>query len=74
MQTFSGTQYTGVGVSPGRIIGPVRQMPHPVSEPPMGERLAADTTPEDASAALRTAAKAVQASLTERSAGAPGAG
>jgi len=74
VQTHTGTEYTGVGVSPGRIIGSVRQMPHPVSEPPVGERLAADLTPEEASAALRTASQAVQASLTQRSVGAQGAG
>lgn len=74
MQTFPDTEYTGVGVSPGRIIGSVRQMPHPVSEPPVGEQLAADSTPEEASTALRTASKAVQTSLTARSVGAQGAG
>ena len=64
--------FSGVGVSPGRIIGPIRQMPKPVSEPPSGERLADGTTPEDAAAALRAATKAVQAELKERAATAAG--
>ena len=66
--------FTGVGVSPGRIVGSVRQMPKAVSEPPAGEKLASSTTAEDAAVTLRTAAKVVQAELKERSVGATGAG
>jgi len=69
MQIFS-----GVGVSPGRIIGPIRQMPKPVSEPPQGERLAESTTPDEAAALLRTASKAVNTELKGRSEAAHGAG
>ncbi|RYV52789.1 phosphoenolpyruvate--protein phosphotransferase [Pengzhenrongella frigida] len=58
--------FTGVGVSPGRVLGTVRQMPAPVSEPPAGERLAASTSADDAVAALRAASKAVQAELKSR--------
>jgi phosphotransferase system enzyme I (PtsI) len=49
-------------------------MPKPVSEPPHGERLPASTTPEEAAAALRTAAKAVHDELKHRSEGTRGAG
>ncbi|MDQ1623466.1 MAG: phosphoenolpyruvate-protein phosphotransferase system enzyme, partial [Actinomycetota bacterium] len=62
MQTF-----TGVGVSPGRIIGPIRQMPHPISEPASGERLPEGVTAEEATAALKSAAKAVHDGLKARS-------
>lgn len=69
-----GRTFSGVGVSPGRIIGSILQMPRAVREPAVGERLAEGTTSEEASTALRTAAKAVQANLTARSVGASGAG
>lgn len=69
MQIFS-----GVGVSPGRIIGSVRQMPKAVSEPPQGEPLAESTTPDEAVATLRAAARAVHDELKRRSEGAQGAG
>ncbi|MBJ2120533.1 phosphoenolpyruvate--protein phosphotransferase [Arthrobacter sp. MSA 4-2] len=59
--------FSGVGVSPGRVIGTIRQMPKPVSEPPNGERLREGVTPEDAAAALRSATKAVQSELKQRS-------
>ncbi len=59
--------FSGVGVSPGRVIGTIRQMPKPVSEPPKGERLREGVTPEEAAAALRSATKAVQAELKQRS-------
>ncbi|WP_309485704.1 phosphoenolpyruvate-utilizing N-terminal domain-containing protein, partial [Arthrobacter sp. ES1] len=58
--------FPGVGVSPGRIIGPVRQMPKPVSEPPAGEQLPAGVTAEEATAALKTAARAVHDVLKAR--------
>jgi len=73
VETLSDNTFNGVGVSPGRIIGSVRQMPKPVSEPPVGERLTHDT-PEAAVEALRAAAKSVQASLNDRAASASGAG
>ena len=59
--------FQGVGVSPGRIIGPIRQMPKPVSEPPAGEPLPAGISAEDATAALKAAAKAVHDELKARS-------
>ncbi len=70
----AGTRFGGVGVSPGRVIGSILLMPAAVREPAVGEQLAAETSPEDASEALRQAAKAVQASLTERAGSASGAG
>ncbi|WP_309075126.1 phosphoenolpyruvate--protein phosphotransferase [Paenarthrobacter sp.] len=66
--------FQGVGVSPGRIIGSVRQMPKPVSEPPSGERLAADVSPEDAVAGLKAAAQAVHDELKGRADSASGDG
>ncbi|MBO1268363.1 phosphoenolpyruvate--protein phosphotransferase [Arthrobacter cavernae] len=66
--------FQGVGVSPGRIIGTIRQMPRPVSEPPSGERLAANTTAEDAVAGLKTAARAVHDELKARAERASGDG
>ncbi|MEV7663783.1 phosphoenolpyruvate--protein phosphotransferase [Paenarthrobacter sp. NPDC089316] len=66
--------FQGVGVSPGRIIGSVRQMPKPVSEPPSGERLAADVAPEDAVARLKAAAQAVHDELKARAESASGDG
>jgi phosphotransferase system enzyme I (PtsI) len=57
--------FSGVGVSPGRIIGTVRQMPKPIGEPAAEDR-APSTTPEDAVAALQAASRAVQAQLKAR--------
>ncbi|MBG6212802.1 MAG: phosphoenolpyruvate--protein phosphotransferase [Cryobacterium sp.] len=73
-QTEIGRTFAGVGVSPGRIIGSILLMPKAVREPAVGERLAEGTSSEEASAALRNAAKAVQTNLTDRSVGASGAG
>lgn len=63
---------TGIGVSPGRVLGAVRQMPRPVREPSPGERFAADTTAERETDRLKSAAKAVQAELRSRAAAASG--
>ncbi|PPB50981.1 phosphoenolpyruvate--protein phosphotransferase [Arthrobacter pityocampae] len=57
--------FAGVGVSPGRVIGPVRHMPPSVGEPPAGERHDTDT-PEESVAALKAAAKTVQEELKRR--------
>lgn len=65
--------FSGVGVSPGRIIGSIRQMPKPVSEPPAGERLAASLSADAAAELLRASAKTVQVELQNRAAGATGA-
>lgn len=66
--------FPGVGVSPGRIIGTVRQMPKPISEPPAGQQLAEGTTPEEATAALKAASAAVHDELKARAAHASGDG
>lgn len=66
--------FQGVGVSPGRIIGSVRQMPKPVSEPPSGERLAEGVAPEDAVAGLKAAAQSVHDELKSRADTASGDG
>ncbi len=58
--------FAGVGVSPGRVIGPVRHMPTPVSEPPAGERHGSPDAPEQAVATLKAASKAVQEELKRR--------
>ena len=60
--------FPGVGVSPGRVIGTVRQMPKPISEPPAGEQLAPGTTAEEATAALKAASQAVHDELKARAA------
>jgi phosphoenolpyruvate-protein phosphotransferase (PTS system enzyme I) len=65
-------KFTGVGVSPGRVFGTVRQMPKPISAPPVGERLAASTSADAAVAALRVASKAVHDNLKSRADGARG--
>ena len=69
MQTFP-----GVGVSPGRIIGTIRQMPKPISEPPAGEQLPAGTSAEEATAALKAAAGTVHDELKARAETASGDG
>ncbi|MGK3646887.1 phosphoenolpyruvate--protein phosphotransferase [Pseudarthrobacter enclensis] len=66
--------FPGVGVSPGRVIGTVRQMPKPISEPPAGDQLAAGTTAEEATEALKAAAQAVHDELKARAAHASGDG
>lgn len=66
--------FPGVGVSPGRIIGAVRQMPKPISEPPAGQQLADGATAEEATAALKAAATAVHDELKARAAHASGDG
>ncbi|EMY32176.1 phosphoenolpyruvate-protein phosphotransferase, partial [Arthrobacter crystallopoietes BAB-32] len=63
---------TGAGVSPGRVIGPVLQMPPAIPEPDATAGLPAGTTAETETERLRTAAKAVQAELKARAAHASG--
>lgn len=58
--------FAGVGVSPGRVIGPIRHMPKSVGEPPAGERHDTPDAPENAVAALKAASKAVQEELKRR--------
>ncbi len=58
--------FAGVGVSAGRVIGPVRHMPKSVGEPPAGERLEDPEGVDQAVAEVKTAAKAVQEELKRR--------
>jgi phosphotransferase system enzyme I (PtsI) len=69
MQTFS-----GVGVAPGRVLGPVRQMPKPIQEPHANVNIPADVTVESQAQRIKDAAKAVQAELRARAATASGEG
>ena len=66
--------FPGVGVSPGRIIGTIRQMPKPISEPPAGERLPEEIAAEEATAQLKAAARSVHDELKERAVKATGDG
>ncbi|RAX45041.1 phosphoenolpyruvate--protein phosphotransferase [Arthrobacter sp. AQ5-06] len=66
--------FPGVGVSPGRIIGTIKQMPKPISEPPAGEQLSGETSAEEATAALKAAAGAVHDELKARAESASGDG
>ncbi|WP_298251720.1 phosphoenolpyruvate--protein phosphotransferase [uncultured Arthrobacter sp.] len=63
------SNFAGVGVSPGRVIGPVRHMAEAVGEPPADER---NDSPEAASASLAAASKAVQEELKRRAEAATG--
>ncbi|MCH6472169.1 putative PEP-binding protein [Sinomonas terrae] len=63
-------QFHGVGVTPGRVVGPVRQMPAPVREPSAGAP--AGVSAEAEAERIRAASKAVQASLKARAGAASG--
>ncbi|WP_115788765.1 phosphoenolpyruvate--protein phosphotransferase [Arthrobacter silvisoli] len=60
--------FSGVGVAPGRVLGPVRQMPKPVQEPHANVNIPTDVTVESQAARVKDAAKAVQAELRSRAA------
>ncbi|MFD1214925.1 phosphoenolpyruvate-utilizing N-terminal domain-containing protein, partial [Arthrobacter sp. GCM10027362] len=66
------TSITGVGVSPGRVIGPVVQMPPAVTEPAPDGRIPAGATTESETERIKAAAKAVQALLKTRAESARG--
>ena len=68
------TEFSGVGVSPGRTVGPVVRMPDPVPEPPEGARLDDGADRETAAARIGTAAEAVRDELDRRAARAEGDG
>ena len=57
-------RYSGVGVSPGRVIAPLIPMAPPVAAPPEGDPLVDEA--ESAVERLNEAAKAVKAELKER--------
>ncbi len=62
----------GVGVSPGRVIAPILQMPPPVHEPAAGERLNPERTTDEETHPVKKAATAVQTELNSRAASAGG--
>ncbi|SQC37584.1 Phosphoenolpyruvate-protein phosphotransferase [Rothia kristinae] len=63
---------TGVGVSAGRVIGPVLQMPEPIREPDAASTLTEGESPEAAVERLKEAAEAVKENLKERAGRASG--
>ena len=67
-------QFSGVGVTPGRVLGPVRQMPRPLKEPSRTSPSPAGATPETEAARIKAASVTVQAELRERAARATGQG
>lgn len=64
--------FTGVGVSAGRVIGPVRRMPPPLPAPADGAPLPAGVSAEEESLRLARATEAVAAKLKARAATATG--
>ncbi|MFE5776066.1 phosphoenolpyruvate--protein phosphotransferase [Brachybacterium sp. NPDC056505] len=68
------SQYTGVAVSPGRVVGTVRTMAPPVAEPPVGEKIPEGADPQAEAARIAEAAASVQKALTHRAEHAPGDG
>lgn len=56
-------QYTGVAVSPGRVVGTIRTMAPPVAEPPAQEKLPEGADPAVEAERIPAAAAAVQAAL-----------
>ncbi|MDQ4501630.1 phosphoenolpyruvate--protein phosphotransferase [Sinomonas sp. ASV322] len=65
-------QFHGVGVTPGRVVGRVRQMPAPVWEPHAQVDIPAGVTAESEAERIRAASKAVQAELKARAAATAG--
>ena len=59
-------EFTGVGVSPGRVIGPVKSMAAPAGEPAAGQQLPRGVAAADAAETLQAAARAVQDELRRR--------
>ncbi|MCS6711551.1 phosphoenolpyruvate--protein phosphotransferase [Brachybacterium sp. EF45031] len=66
------TEYRGVAVSAGRIVGPVLTMAPPVAEPPAGATLPEGTDAAAETARLEQAAQAVRVALEQRAASAHG--
>ncbi|MBG6084361.1 phosphoenolpyruvate--protein phosphotransferase [Zhihengliuella flava] len=70
--TTEPTAFAGVGVSAGRVIGPVRRMPEPLAPPADGAPLPDGASAEAESERLTAATQAVAANLKERAAHATG--
>ncbi|MFB0833786.1 putative PEP-binding protein [Arthrobacter halodurans] len=62
----------GVGVSPGRVVGPVLTMPPAIAPPVASAPLPAGATPETEAERLRAAGKSVSADLKARASAATG--
>ncbi|MER1996627.1 MAG: phosphoenolpyruvate--protein phosphotransferase [Arthrobacter sp.] len=62
----------GIGVSPGRVLGPSLRMPPPVPEPDAGAKYAPDSSVDQEKARLKDAAEAVREDLKHRSSVASG--
>ena len=60
------SQYTGVAVSPGRVVGTIRTMAPPVAEPPAGQPPAEGIDPAVEAERIPVAAAAVEQALTRR--------
>lgn len=67
-------QFSGVGVSAGRVVGPIRQMPRSVAEPAAGVVVPADVNVAEQGQRIKDAAKAVKAELLARAASLAGEG
>lgn len=68
------SEISGIGVSPGRVAGPVVRMPDPIGEPPAGARLD-DAEPIDAAIArIEHAGETVRAGLDAAAGRASGQG
>lgn len=68
------SEYTGVAVSAGRVIDPVKVMAPPVAEPERGEVIAEGEAREKEASRIAEAAAAVKADLEARAASASGDG
>ena len=68
------SQYTGVAVSPGRVVGAIRTMAPPVAEPPADEKVPDGIDPTVEAERIPVAAAAVQQSLTRLAERAKGEG
>ncbi|MFZ3452021.1 phosphoenolpyruvate--protein phosphotransferase [Arthrobacter sp. 7Tela_A1] len=62
----------GIGVSPGRVLGPSLRMPPPVPEPDAGLKFGPDSSVDGEKARLKDAADNVREDLKRRSAAASG--
>lgn len=65
-------QFSGVGVAPGRVLGPVRQMPKPVQEPAENDPAPSGLSVAAQGQRIKDAAEAVAVELRTRAAGAAG--
>jgi phosphotransferase system enzyme I (PtsI) len=59
------TSIDGLGVSAGRVVGPLVHMPGSIAEPPSEASLADGTSPEPEAQRIEEAAEAVAAALRE---------